>query len=75
MQRTALVKLNVLYSYAFLESHNSVENIINKKMILNADLPLPSKSLVTNFDSYFRSELQEAYQELVDSEVQHCIPT
>ena len=60
---------------ARLHARNKMGNILDKKLLLPPDIPIPSTSIVNKFDEYFRSNLVEFYNSLTSNGDEVYIPT
>jgi hypothetical protein len=54
IQNTCLMKLNVLYSLAFIHSRNTINNILEGKRLISLTEPIPKGHIAEEFDQYFK---------------------
>jgi hypothetical protein len=50
LQNTSLIKLNTLYTLAFIYSRNHLNNIINHNLIIPPARPIPNDCIAKKFD-------------------------
>ena len=60
---------------ARLHARNKMGNILDKKLLIPPEIPIPSTSIVNKFDEYFRSNLVEFYNSLTNNGDEVYIPT
>lgn len=74
VQSTALVKLNALWSLAFLHSRNHITNVLHGHLLPRSQ-PIPANSLPNDLDKYFKQDLNDFYQRITSNGTEIYIPT
>jgi hypothetical protein len=74
VQSTSLVKLNTLWSLAFLHSRNHITNVLQGRLLPRSQ-PIPPNGLPSDLDDYFRSSLTRFYSKITNDGSEIYIPT